>query len=222
MQIAMKEYTTFLLFAKGLALGVGPCLFFCGPILLPYIVGSKRSWLGGLKDILIFSASRVVIYGLLGLLASSIGYLLTEVISSLRFNLIKYLGAGIFVLLLGMIMILGRTRFFFCQLLHRETIERSAKSMILLGILIGVSPCLPLLGALAAIAGLAKGPFIGAFWGLSFGLGTVISPLILLALVAGGLGRLLSLKPILHQVASRLCGCFLIYFGIRLIIGVFQ
>lgn len=214
----MKEPTT--LFVTGLFMGIGPCLAFCGPILFPYIAGSKRSWLGGLKDILVFSASRVVVYGILGLLVSSIGYFLTEVISSPKFNLIKYLGAGTFVLLLGIIMMLGRTRLPFCRILHRETIERSARSMILLGILIGVSPCLPLLGALTTIAGLAKGPFIGAFWGLSFGLGTVISPLIILALVAGGLGRLLSLKPILHQVASRLCGCFLIYFGIRLILGV--
>ena len=216
----MEEYTA--LFVAGLFMGLGPCLAFCGPILFPYIAGSKRSWLGGLKDILIFSASRVVIYGILGLLASSIGYFLAEVISSPKLNLIKYLGAGIFVLLLGIIMMLGRTKFFFCRLLHRETIERSAKSMILLGILIGVSPCLPLLGALTTIAGLAKGPLVGAFWGLSFGLGTALSPLIILALVAGGLGKLLSLKPILHQVASRICGLFLIYFGIRLISGVFR
>jgi len=216
----MKEYTA--LFITGLLMGLGPCLAFCGPILFPYIAGSKRSWLGGLKDILIFSTSRVVIYGLLGLLASSTGYFLAEVISSSKLNLIKYLGAGTFVLLLGIIMMLGRTRLPFCRILHRETIEKSAKSMILLGILIGVSPCLPLLGALTTIAGLAKGPLVGAFWGLSFGLGTVISPLIILALVAGGLGKLLSLKPILHQVASRLCGCFLIYFGIRLILGVIR
>jgi len=216
----MKEYTA--LFFTGLIMGVGPCLAFCGPILFPYIAGSKRSWLEGLKDILIFSASRVVIYGLLGLLASSIGYFLTEAISSSKFSLVKYLGAGIFVLLLGTIMMMGKTRLSFCRILHRETIERSAKSMVLLGILIGVSPCLPLLGALTTIAGLARGPLVGAFWGFSFGLGTVISPLILLALAAGGLGKLLSLKPILHQIASRLCGCFLIYFGIRLIIRVLK
>lgn len=213
----MREYTA--LFVTGLFMGLGPCLAFCGPILFPYIAGSKRSWLGGLKDILIFSASRVVIYGFLGLLASSIGYFLAELIPSPKFNLIKYLGTGIFVLLLGIIMILGRTRFFFCRLLHRETIERSTKSMVLLGILIGVSPCPPLIGVLTTIAVEAKGPFMGTFWGLSFGLGTVISPLIILALVAGGLGKLLSLKPILHQVASRICGLFLIYFGIRLILG---
>ena len=216
----MEEYTA--LFFYGLTMGLGPCLAFCGPILFPYIAGSKKSWLGGLKDILIFSASRVVIYAILGLLASNIGYFLTEVISSPKFNLIKYLGAGIFVLLLGIIMILGRTKFFFCRLLHRETIEKSTKSMVLLGILIGLAPCLPLLGTLSIIAGLAKGPLVGAFWGFSFGLGTVISPLIILALVAGGLGKLLSLKPILHQVASRLCGCFLVYFGIRLISGVLR
>ncbi len=209
----MKEPTT--LFVTGLFMGIGPCLAFCGPILFPYIAGSKRSWLGGLKDILIFSASRVVIYGIFGLLACA-SY---QAISSPKLNLIKYLGAGIFVLLLGIIMMLGRTRLPFCRILHRETIERSARSMILLGILIGVSPCLPLLGALTTIAGLAKGPLVGAFWGFSFGLGTVISPLIILALVAGGLGKLLSLKPTLYQVASRLCGCFLIYFGIRLILG---
>jgi thiol:disulfide interchange protein DsbD len=216
----MEEHTA--LFVTGFFMGLGPCLAFCGPILFPYIAGSEKSWLGGLKDILIFSASRVVIYAILGLLASNIGYFLTELISSPKFNLIKYLGVGIFVLLLGIIMILGRTKFFFCRLLHRETIEKSTKSMILLGILIGISPCLPLLGALATIAGLAKGPLVGAFWGFSFGLGTAISPLIILALVAGGLGKLLSLKPILHQVTSRICGLFLIYFGIRLISGVLK
>jgi len=211
----MEEHTA--LFVTGLLMGLGPCLAFCAPILIPYITGSEKSWLGGLKDVLVFSLSRLVITGLLGSLAGEMGYLL----SSPKFDLIKYLGLGIFVLLLGVIMLLGGKGFPLCRILHRETIERSTKSMILLGILIGLAPCLPLLGALTIIAGLAKGPLMGAFWGLSFGLGTVISPLILLALVAGSLGKLFSLKPIFYQTFSRLCGCFLVYFGIRLIIGVF-
>lgn len=216
----MKEYTA--LFFYGLTMGVGPCLAFCAPALLSYIAGTKKSWLGGLKDILIFSLSRLVICAILGLLAGSIGYLLNEVISSPEVNLIKYLGLGIFVLLLGIIMLLGGKGFPFCCILHRETIEKSTKSIILLGILIGLAPCLPLLGALSVIAGVAKGPVIGAFWGFSFGLGTVISPLIILAPIAGGLGRLFSLKPIFSRTFSRLCGCFLIYFGIRLILRIIR
>lgn len=212
----MEEHTA--LFVAGLFMGLGPCLAFCAPILIPYIAGSERSWLEGLKDVLIFSASRVVIYGVLGLLAGGIGCLL----SSSKLDFIKYLGLGIFVLLLGIIMLLRGKGFPLCRILHRETIERGTKSMILLGVLIGLAPCLPLLGALTIIAGLAKGPLMGAFWGLSFGLGTVISPLIILAPIAGGLGRLLSSKPVFYQTFSRLCGCFLIYFGIRLILGVIK
>jgi sulfite exporter TauE/SafE len=212
----MKEYTA--LFFYGITMGLGPCLTFCSPILLPYITArNKENWLGGVRDILIFSLARVTVYSLLGLAAGSIGFGLTAVIAGDRFIFLKYLGMGIFILLLGIVMVLGRTKFTFCRILHRETIERSTKSMILLGILTGFSPCLPLAGALGIIAGLAPGSLAGAFWGFSFGLGTVVSPLILLALAAGGVGRLFSLKPALHRALRGVCGSFLIYFGIRLI-----
>jgi len=64
------------LFLNGLALGLGPCMVFCLPILVPFIAGTRRGWLEGLKATLAFSLSRLAAYTLLGLLAGLSGELL--------------------------------------------------------------------------------------------------------------------------------------------------
>lgn len=56
----------------GLSTGTS-CLIFCGPIIVPYLLGEGISIRQSLIDILIFLGSRFIIYLLLGLLAALIG-----------------------------------------------------------------------------------------------------------------------------------------------------
>jgi len=63
----------------GLSTGTS-CLVFCGPVILPYLLGEGISIRRSLVDISIFLGSRLIIYILLGLIAALVGqtFLQTE------------------------------------------------------------------------------------------------------------------------------------------------
>jgi sulfite exporter TauE/SafE len=56
----------------GLSTGTS-CLVFCGPVIIPYLLGEGISVRRSLVDILIFLGSRFIVYILLGLLAAIVG-----------------------------------------------------------------------------------------------------------------------------------------------------
>jgi hypothetical protein len=56
----------------GLSTGTS-CLVFCGPVILPYLLGEGISVRRSLLDILIFLGARFIIYILLGILAALVG-----------------------------------------------------------------------------------------------------------------------------------------------------
>jgi sulfite exporter TauE/SafE len=56
----------------GLSTGTS-CLVFCGPVILPYMLGEGISLKRSLVDILIFLGSRLIVYLLLGLIAALVG-----------------------------------------------------------------------------------------------------------------------------------------------------
>lgn len=81
--------------------------------------------------------------------------------------------------------------------------------MVLLGLVVGVSPCLPLLGVLTEIMFIADKFYQGWLLGLAFGLGTLISPLLVL-------GTLAPLVPLKTQRLNFICGLLLIAAGLYL------
>jgi sulfite exporter TauE/SafE len=204
---------------QGFVVGAGPCLFVCAPILLPYLAGTRRTWQEGLKATLIFGLTRLMIYSLLGGVVGYVGY---YIFKFAFYNRIwgKYLWtfAGSFIILLGILIILGKwMKNPLCRFLQKHALENSAGSMVILGIVIGLSPCLPLLAILTEVMFLAKDFFQGFFYGFAFGIGTVISPLLLL----GALAPLIPAKLFKSELASRIfsiiCGILLILIGIYII-----
>jgi len=209
------------LFFMGLMLGWGPCLAFCTPIVIPCVAGSRRGWLEAFKGILAFSFARIGAYGVLGLLAALLGGLARERFYSERWEWTIWIFGILFVLILGILLVLGKEpRFRLCHVLRRAMVDSPIKSMTFLGIVVGILPCAPLLGILAYIAYLSKSALAGAFWGLSFGLGTASSPLIIFGTLAGGLPGTLIRSPRIYSIFSRLCGLFLIGFAIQMMIKV--
>ena len=90
--------------------------------------------------------------------------------------------------------------------------------MALLGLMVGFAPCLPLIGLLTYIAFNARNALDGVFLGLSFGAGTLISPLILFGCLAAGIPILLVKRPLVYKLFIRGCGLVLMYVGIGMII----
>ena len=177
------------LFLTGLTLGIGPCSAFCLPMLIPYVAGTQDRWRGGVRATLIFALFRLLAYVILGLAAGLSGELLVGFLGQEEFGLVVWSLGGSFTALLGMLMLLGREASSrvnpLFTALRRHTMGDSLKSMGLLGFVVGITPCAPLLGILSYIAFTVEDMFTGAFYALCFGLGTsIITPITLAETIA--------------------------------------
>jgi len=208
------------LFTAGLVLGASQCVISCVPMLVLYVAGTREGWKEGLKATLIFSFSRLFAYVLLGLVAGFSGMFLADLLQNPEFGSYLWISAGAFLSLLGVLVILGKEpRFYLCRALSQHTVSDSTKSMALLGFIVGVAPCAPLLGILTYIAFSVESPLVGAFYALCFGVGTaIITPIVILGVLASVVPRLLFKSPKLLDIFRRACGLLLLFFGARLIV----
>jgi sulfite exporter TauE/SafE len=210
------------LFLTGLLFGSGPCIASCGPFLIAYIAGTKKDIPKSIATYILFSSARIFVY--LGL-SLAIFFLSRFVIEKILGNLSKYLlilGGGIIVLI-GAFLTLGkRWEFNPWQFLYQNILEHDKKSIVAVGLIVGLLPCAPLLAILSYVGLISRTWFSSLVYTLSFGVGTFISPLILLTVLAGLIPRFLGDKKILYyQIFSFICGLTIVFLGIQLIIRAF-
>lgn len=204
----MNIVLSFFLF--GLFFGSGPCVASCGPVLISYIAGRNRGPLDAFKTYLLFSLSRVSVYLLLALLTFGIKELVLENFLSSISRYVYILG-GSFVILLGIFTILGR-----------HPAAKACQPSAILGLIIGLLPCAPLTGMLVSIGLASKSWAQSLFYSLSFGVGTLISPLLVLAVFSGFISRLLAkAKPLYLRIFNSVCGLVVIFLGAQLIMKGF-
>ena len=208
------------LFLSGLFLGSGPCLATCGPVLISYIAATKQNPLQGIVVWLLFSTSRIFVY-----LVLSLGiFLLGEFM--VRQNLIyfaKYIYSigGICIILIGVFTVIRGSKGFnrICSIVSARFNQKLFKIQpITLGLIMGLLPCAPLLAMLSYIGLICPNWQWCIFYTLIFGLGTLTSPLILLALGAGMIPKMLFNNPRIYQIFRIVCGFIIIIFGLQLII----
>ena len=209
----MSASEIFELFLGGLILGHGPCLAFCAPIILPYVASTEMSWRGGLLSTLRFSAGRMISYLFLAVAASfSYAWLDSVVLEDSSRIIVKLLLAFLLLAMAVWLLAGGRGMIHPRGLLGRLT----SGSPFVMGTLIGLSPCAPLLGSLAFIAAKAESPADGAVMGLAFAIGTVLSPLLILGALFGSARKLTGKSNralLLLRIAS---SAILIMFALRL------
>ena len=209
------------LFTAGLVLGTSQCVISCAPMLALYVAGTREGWREGLRATLIFSLSRLFVYVMLGLVAGFSGMLLADFLQSPGLGSYLWISAGAFISLLGVLVMLGKEpRFHFCRALSQHTVNDSTKSMALLGFIVGVAPCAPLLGILTYIAFSVKDSLMGAVYAFCFGVGTtIITPIVVLGVLSSVVPRLLFKNPKILDIFKRSCGLLLLFFGARLIVN---
>ncbi len=206
------------LFFSGLAFGSGPCLTTCGPVLLSYIAGTEKNVPKSLLIYGIFSLARVSSYCFLALVVFWVGR------AALEQFLLKYahsimIAGGVLFILLGILTAAGKNlelkAFSFCR---RFMLERDKKSVAAMGFVMGLLPCGPLVIILSYIGLVARSWSASVGYSLVFGLGTFISPLVALVVLAGLIPRLTIARKRLYRVIFNItCGVILVYFGIQLI-----
>ena len=195
-------------FVQGILIGSGPCFLTCAPLVLPLIAGTKRGWRDGLSAVLVFGLARVSIYTLMAGLVGYIGADLFQMFYSQTWALAIRLAAALFIILIGGLMLAGR-QFSnpLCVFLKRQTLKHKYKSLIVLGLIVALAPCLPLIAVLTEIMFAAEKFYQGWLYGLSFGLGTLISPLLIL-------GTLLPDLSAKFPRANVFCGLLLVAAGL--------
>ena len=216
--------TYFQLFGIGFGFGLaGPCLLVCAPVLITYVAGRQATWRQALRDIFIFLLGRFLAYLILGYLAGLSGIILRRFCNLSLIPIVKALGGAI-IILLGIYVLWGR-----------EPIARLCKckanpifnfsGLFMLGFIMGVFPCAPLLALLLEITLISKTAFAGMLYALFFGLGTLISGLIVIGSLAGIFSWLPSriVKSKRSDLVFRIiCALLLVLLGSGLIFGPYS
>jgi len=161
------------LFVLGLLYGMTLCSLSCLPYLAPYIIGTGTGFKDGVKSSFVFLCGKVCVYTAFGGIAAYIGSKLVISDYRLAANII-----GISLIAIGLslpFMIKKKS----CSGRHSTFGKRA--SLFMLGITTSLIPC-PTLAAMTLLAAQKGVILTGAIYGLSFGLGIMISPLI----IAGG------------------------------------
>ena len=206
------------IFLTGLAAGAGPCLLTCAPVVMPLVAGIARNSFQGLGVMISFFTGRLTAYIVLGLLAGSSLRALSWVTGNqaLQTNILR-LGA-LLVIFLGALVVAGKdVSVRWCRSWHKYFVDKSHRSMFILGIVIGLAPCLPLLGILTYITVRAQSPLQGAVWGGFFGLGTMLSPLLIAGLLVGAAREHWRERETGQKILVKLSGWLLMVWGLFLL-----
>ncbi len=200
------------LFTQGILLGSGPCLLTCVPIVLPYIAATQKGWKEGLIAVLVFSSSKVLMYSLLGGLFGYIGSYLIQISPAVSRYL--WIAGALLLIAIGLGLLFGkRHQNPMCKAMHVHASSRSLMNLFILGIVVGLSPCLPLTTALIQIALTSGGLFDGFLYGLAFGIGTAVSPLLIIGAVSGAVTSRIADNDRYFTTLNRLSGAILIAVG---------
>lgn len=177
-EAGLAGYQVFLL---GLSLGLTACAVTCLPFIGSWAIGRADGQQTGYIDALSFLSGRLLAYTALGGLAGGLGAVL-----------VRQLAAGYGHLAIGLSSLLAAAwllwpaRRSLCGPIRRM----GSLSPFVLGISLTLIPCAPLATLLAASAAAGQS-MDGAFKGFLFGLGTMITPMLLIIPATASLGRTL-------------------------------
>ena len=203
----------------GITTGISQCSIFCAPFVSTHIMGSTQGAAEGFKSFVVFSAGRVFMYAMLGLGAGYMGVAFSGLGKNFKYGSLIY---AAMLILIGLIMLMrpvcsckkndnkknGQITFLSEYFLFNPTTH-----MFVMGIVLALVPCPPM-GAMLLYS--LKMPSIissGIIMAL-FGIGTTISPLVIISILAGWFsGKLKTEVPQYRMMFQRVSGLILILLG---------
>lgn len=178
--LAEAEVSAFSVFLLGLSLGLTACAVTCLPFIGTLAFGKAEGTASGLRDTAFFLGGRLISYTLLGGLAGLLGAWF-----------VRELASGIGNLVIGLSSLFAAAWLSWPSHARCGSIKRlNGLSPILLGMGLTLIPCAPLATLLAAAAHGGSAAH-GAWFGLLFGLGALLTPMLVLIPAAAGVGRVL-------------------------------
>jgi thiol:disulfide interchange protein DsbD len=179
----------------GLSMGMTACTITCLPYMGTWALGRPGSSREQYAHLAAFLTGRIATYTLLAALAGAVGAGLVNALSGPWGNA----AIGMASVLAGLWLLrrpavsctdAGRIRplRFVATGVGPSSATRDGLPPLLLGAALSLSPCTPL-ASLLALAAQAGGSLAGGSFGLAFGLGAAVTPLLVLVPLAGRLGR---------------------------------
>ena len=218
---AFSKYIS--LFISGVVISWGPCFFFCGSIVVPFLASLREGFLKGLKAVLIFSFFRALSYTLLSAIFGGLTRLLIGNYYKSKISFIVYLFASFFIIFSGVVMltyrILPHQRI--CQIVEKKVKFYGIRTIVFLGLLLGFLPCFPLLSIFTYIALNSINVADSIMMGLSFGLGTLVSPLLFIIPFFSQISLWVSEKIYFYRIFHLICAGIFIFLGIQMLKRVF-
>ncbi len=209
----------------GILFGCTICSFSCMPIVCTLVVGTRRGFKSGFVSAMTFAAGRTAGYTIAGMLCGLTG------IAAERLFETKHLviAAGILFLLTGISLVFfpGKPKCkdsscaSGCTFSGNRDMETKNPGLRLssLGLITGIMPCAPYATVMAAAA--ASGSMLtGGLSAFCFGLGTCVSPLLLMGGGAGWFSKkIIEKTPDIDGVIRKIAGSIILIMGIRFILG---
>lgn len=168
----------FSLFLLGVVYGLTICSISCLPYLSTYLMSTGKGFKDGIKASFVFISGKLLIYSMLGGFAAYIGNKL--VVND--FLHLKYTIGGILIVVGLLLPFISKGG---CTKKHQLTGKRL--SLFALGVSSSLIPC-PSLVSMSLLAANKGSVLIGASYGFVFGMGLMISPLV----IASGVISLIS------------------------------
>lgn len=179
----------------GVSMGMTACTVTCLPFLGTWVLGRTGGQREAMLHTGVFLAGRVATYTLLAALAGLAGAGLAKALGGAWGNAV--IGGASILAGLWLLARPGRS----CGSAPppltlgtaplqdmRRSRRRDSLPPLFLGAALSLTPCVPL-ASLLALAANAGGPLPGAAYGLAFGLGAAVTPILVLAPLADRLGR---------------------------------
>jgi cytochrome c-type biogenesis protein len=198
--LAVGEVTLATVWLLGVSMGMTACTVTCLPFMGTWALGRASGRGEAFLHTGVFLAGRVLTYTLLAALAGAIGVGLAKALGGSLGNAVigvASIGAGLWLLLrpargCGAVPHAGhsmppRLTFPEAQPIRFQR-KRDSLPPLFLGAALSLTPCTPLASLLALAANAGSAPQ-GAAFGLAFGLGAAMTPIIVLVPLAARLGR---------------------------------
>lgn len=197
----------------GASVGLTACAAACLPFMGAWTLGQGRGGRAGIGDFGAFLLGKVTAYTLLGAIAGIVG---ERIVQDLNGG-VGQAAVGLASVAAGIWLAASREHHAACAPSRWTSVPP-----VVLGFAISLVPCAPL-ASLLAVCALSGSAGLGGGYGLVFGLGVALTPLIILLPAAGALGR--SLKrdhPWLGRWMRFMGGGALVALGAPLLLGLFR
>ncbi|MBM3392798.1 MAG: sulfite exporter TauE/SafE family protein [Betaproteobacteria bacterium] len=190
-ELAAGQVTLATVWLLGVSMGLTACTVTCLPFMGTWALGRASGQREAFVHTGVFLAGRVTSYSLLAALAGTLGLGLAQALGGAWGNALIG-GASI---LAGLWLLLHSVGGKACRTPSMPAVaplrfQRKADSVppLFLGAALSLTPCTPL-ASLLALAAQTGSPAQGAAYGLAFGLGAAMTPILVLVPLAGRLGR---------------------------------